>query len=275
MKLTRNLDLGLSGADVTSLQEFLKSKNHLTVNPTGYFGTLTQSAVASFQKEEGIVLNGTPETTGLGRVGPTTRSIIEKISCVGSSATNTTNDFFGYNLDDLFNNPPSLDYDIDFNTDIAYDTSIDFDEYEIDDFDEIDFEDFDFDFDEIEFDGNVSGYDTSLKDDVAVLLFAKAVNGEYLRGGATNPVAVPSADVELAWDSNKTRDCVLSGDLKEKRIPVPMRGTAKLTVTTPTGGKASNGDSLFQFRVSCNASTTNPYALPVGDTIKLWIYNNQ
>ncbi|MEY2701531.1 MAG: hypothetical protein RLY43_151, partial [Bacteroidota bacterium] len=61
VKLERNLYFGISGTDVTSLQNFLKSKGHLTANATGYFGSLTQEAVAKFQKAEGIVLNGTPE----------------------------------------------------------------------------------------------------------------------------------------------------------------------------------------------------------------------
>ncbi len=64
--LTRHLYLGMSGSDVSSLQTFLGTD--ATIYPqdlvTGYFGTLTQSAVSNFQSRNGI------ETTG--GVGPIT-----------------------------------------------------------------------------------------------------------------------------------------------------------------------------------------------------------
>jgi len=278
IKLTRTLSFGSTGADVTSLQNYLKSKGHLAVNSTGYYGVLTQDAVEKFQKSEGIVLSGTPETTGLGMVGPTTRSIIEKLSCVENPETSKNNDFFGYNLDELFNQKVNIDYDIDFNTNIPFDTKIefntdiDFSEYEIDDFDEIDFEDFDFDFDEIEFSNNVSGYDNRIKDNVGVLVYAKAVNGEFVRGGNNIIAVATSTNVDLLWESSNVKNCVLTGDFKEKRLSVPVEGGAKLKMLNPTGGRATNGDPVYQFTVNCSASTTNPYALPAGDKIKLWVY---
>ena len=48
-------------------------RRYLTANPTGYFGTLTQSAVQAFQCTESIVCSGSPDTTGFGAVGPRTR----------------------------------------------------------------------------------------------------------------------------------------------------------------------------------------------------------
>jgi peptidoglycan hydrolase-like protein with peptidoglycan-binding domain len=273
LKISTDLFVGATGSVVTSLQNFLKSKGHFAESSTGYYGSLTQAAVEKFQKAEGIVLNGTPETTGLGKVGPATRSAIEKISCAGSSATSTANSFFGYNLDDLFK-PVSIDYDIEFDTDIAFDTNLNFEDYEVGEFDEIDFEDFDFDFEEIEFDNNVSGYDISSKDGVGTYLFAKAVNGEYLRSGNNKVVAVKSmTDVELAWESDNVRNCVLTGDFKEKQLSVPNNGTAKLSFARSTGGTASNGDPIYQFSIGCSASTTRAYALPVRDNLKLWVYN--
>ena len=68
--LTRQLDLGMTGTDVSSLQSFLAQDN--TIYPqgliTGYFGGLTHTAVGNFQ-----VRNGLPS---VGRVGPATLSVI-------------------------------------------------------------------------------------------------------------------------------------------------------------------------------------------------------
>lgn len=64
--LTRQLQLGMSGADVTALQTFLAKDN--TIYPqgiiSGYFGSLTKSAVSNFQARNGI--------SSVGRVGPVT-----------------------------------------------------------------------------------------------------------------------------------------------------------------------------------------------------------
>jgi peptidoglycan hydrolase-like protein with peptidoglycan-binding domain len=62
---TRNLDIGSTGDDVRSLQSFLTSKGY-TVPSTGYFGPLTQSALAKFQKDNGI-------SPAVGYFGPVTR----------------------------------------------------------------------------------------------------------------------------------------------------------------------------------------------------------
>lgn len=68
--LTRSLELGSTGSDVSSLQTFLAQDP--TIYPqglvTGYFGSLTKSAVSNFQARNEI------ETVG--RVGPVTLPII-------------------------------------------------------------------------------------------------------------------------------------------------------------------------------------------------------
>lgn len=68
--LYRQLQLGSRGADVTSLQSFLAEDP--TIYPqglvTGYFGTLTKSAVSNFQSRNGI--------SNVGRVGPATLPVI-------------------------------------------------------------------------------------------------------------------------------------------------------------------------------------------------------
>ena len=76
--ITSQLDLGDTGQDVTELQTYL------TANPllypsgmiTGYFGRLTEGGVQQFQIKEGIVSQGTPASTGFGRVGPTTMNAL-------------------------------------------------------------------------------------------------------------------------------------------------------------------------------------------------------
>ncbi len=64
--LSRQLDVGMSGGDVSALQTFLAQDK--TIYPqglvTGYFGFLTKSAVSNFQSRNGI--------DSVGRVGPIT-----------------------------------------------------------------------------------------------------------------------------------------------------------------------------------------------------------
>ncbi len=68
--LTRELEFGMSGSDVSSLQAFLATDP--TIYPqglvTGYFGSLTKAAVINFQARNGIAT--------VGRVGPITRAAI-------------------------------------------------------------------------------------------------------------------------------------------------------------------------------------------------------
>jgi peptidoglycan hydrolase-like protein with peptidoglycan-binding domain len=93
--LTRQLEIGMRGTDVSSLQTFLA--NDRTLYPqglvTGYFGYLTKSAVSNFQSRNGIA--------AVGRVGPATLPVINLqmggsvVATVGSApyisriATNT------------------------------------------------------------------------------------------------------------------------------------------------------------------------------------------
>jgi len=87
--LTRSLDVGSTGADVTSLQSFLALDASIYPEKlvTGYFGSLTQSAVQRFQTVQGIVSSGSPLTTGYGRVGPTTRTRINTLMGGETSAS--------------------------------------------------------------------------------------------------------------------------------------------------------------------------------------------
>lgn len=66
--LTRTLAVGSSGTDVSSLQEFLKTKNYFAYAITGYFGPITKQAVSAFQRASGI--------DPIGLVGPQTRALL-------------------------------------------------------------------------------------------------------------------------------------------------------------------------------------------------------
>jgi peptidoglycan hydrolase-like protein with peptidoglycan-binding domain len=75
--LTRPMDPGISGSDVSQLQQFLVAQKYLHTAPTGYFGALTTAAVKAFQKDNGIEMLG-------GGVGPLTRA---KIAALSSTCT--------------------------------------------------------------------------------------------------------------------------------------------------------------------------------------------
>lgn len=79
--LASDLDYGASGADVTSLQNFLRDGGFLTVVPNGNFGPSTQAAVKKFQSANNV--NAT------GYVGPSTRAKMKALSCVGSQTTSS------------------------------------------------------------------------------------------------------------------------------------------------------------------------------------------
>jgi hypothetical protein len=64
----RDLSVGAQGTDVTLLQSILIAEGHLTIGaPTGYFGPLTQAALASYQRIHGIA-------PASGYYGPITRA---------------------------------------------------------------------------------------------------------------------------------------------------------------------------------------------------------
>jgi len=76
--ITSQLDMGDHGPEVTELQTYLAT--NASIYPeglvTGYFGQLTKAAVERFQTAQGIISQGTPATTGYGRVGPLTQAAI-------------------------------------------------------------------------------------------------------------------------------------------------------------------------------------------------------
>lgn len=75
--LARNLSQGTRGDDVRGLQEFLSAEGYLSTGATGYFGPLTQTAVATWQAAEGV--------PAVGVFGPVSRERI-KAWCGGGSS---------------------------------------------------------------------------------------------------------------------------------------------------------------------------------------------
>jgi peptidoglycan hydrolase-like protein with peptidoglycan-binding domain len=67
---TRELKLGMSGADVTALQNRLMAEGVYTSKISGYFGTMTQAAVKRYQSKYGI--------PAVGAVGPRTLQVLNK-----------------------------------------------------------------------------------------------------------------------------------------------------------------------------------------------------
>lgn len=74
---TKDLKPGDSGDDVKRLQQELKKFNLFRTEPTGYYGEVTEHAVAKFQQKKGII-EGLGDT-GSGTVGPKTRNSLNSI----------------------------------------------------------------------------------------------------------------------------------------------------------------------------------------------------
>ena len=87
--ITSQLDLGSTGSEVTELQTYLATNASIYPSGlvTGYFGPLTQAGVERFQTTQGIVSGGTPESTGFGRVGPTTMARINVLLGSGTGVS--------------------------------------------------------------------------------------------------------------------------------------------------------------------------------------------
>jgi len=81
---TQSLYFGLRSAQVSMLQSLLAQNGYLTsVNTTGFFGSLTRSALEKFQCDKGIACTG---DAGWGLVGPKTRNILNALSSGGAAS---------------------------------------------------------------------------------------------------------------------------------------------------------------------------------------------
>ena len=77
---TRDLTVGMSGADVTALQDYLTGTGNFTFSggSTGYFGPITQAAVAAWQADNGVA-------PPAGYFGPISRAKYNSICTPGTS----------------------------------------------------------------------------------------------------------------------------------------------------------------------------------------------
>ncbi len=71
-----------AGGQVNALQTYLYQNGYMTHVPTGYYGGLTASAVANFQRANGI------QATGY--VGPLTRARLQAVTCGGPIISQTS-----------------------------------------------------------------------------------------------------------------------------------------------------------------------------------------
>lgn len=71
-QLTRDLRRGMSGEDVAVVQRLLKDLGFFTYPQiTGYFGSITETAVKAFQRANGLAADGI--------IGPITRGVMNKL----------------------------------------------------------------------------------------------------------------------------------------------------------------------------------------------------
>lgn len=73
---------GMSGSEVTALQKNLKDLGYLSVNPTGYYGSLTTSGVKKLQANNGLYQDG--------KAGPKTLTLISSLLGRTSSRETST-----------------------------------------------------------------------------------------------------------------------------------------------------------------------------------------
>lgn len=75
--LTSNLQIGSRGSEVIALQAELKALNYLRIEPTGYYGPVTEHAVFKFQQSQSLA--GSKASLGAGVFGPKTRNRMNEI----------------------------------------------------------------------------------------------------------------------------------------------------------------------------------------------------
>lgn len=80
-QITAQAGPGMTNGNVTNIQTYLASNPSFYPEGlvTGYYGSLTVSAVQRFQAYYGIVSSGSPTSTGYGRVGPSTMSKMNEL----------------------------------------------------------------------------------------------------------------------------------------------------------------------------------------------------
>jgi hypothetical protein len=85
--ITATLRIGMTNPQVLLVQQILNRSGFIITqsgggspgNETNYFGSLTREALKRFQCAKQIVCTGNESTTGYGRVGPSTRAMLNSI----------------------------------------------------------------------------------------------------------------------------------------------------------------------------------------------------
>lgn len=72
-----SLELGAKGDEVSRLQDELRTLGYLRIDPTGYYGEVTEHAVFKFQQARGLVQSESDQ--GAGYLGPSTRNVLNGI----------------------------------------------------------------------------------------------------------------------------------------------------------------------------------------------------
>lgn len=93
-QFSENLRLGLTSDEVRKLQEVLARMQLFKLEPTGYFGPVTQHAVIKLQLKNGIITN--TSELGAGTVGPSTRRFLNSFQ--NSYLKRTSLDVKSYDL---------------------------------------------------------------------------------------------------------------------------------------------------------------------------------
>lgn len=81
----RSLSRGMRGSDVSILQRFLNQQSFLSAEATGFFGSMTQSALTEFQLAYRVITN--PSRGGV--FGPRTRAYVNDVWCTGIETEQT------------------------------------------------------------------------------------------------------------------------------------------------------------------------------------------
>jgi len=100
----RQLQFGSTGEDVKRLQQFLNQSGYIVAkegagsigNETEYFGPATQKALQEYQKAQGIVSKGDPQSTGYGRLGPQTLKSVNSFISTSTGQPDTTVDKYDF-----------------------------------------------------------------------------------------------------------------------------------------------------------------------------------
>jgi hypothetical protein len=90
-KISKSLQVGAVGSEVTTLQRFLMQIGFLPdESDTGSFDINTEAAVQRFQVREGIISSGSASTTGYGATGPKTRTVLSRCTLPAAAPASAT-----------------------------------------------------------------------------------------------------------------------------------------------------------------------------------------